>query len=161
MKILIVGRTCVFDTLAVAWGCLNQNDIRNCPHFGDIELEIDKRLLAVGTGESGNEFMSVGFKVPEIILIINQELESMSNINPEDRWQVLPVSIKGENTTRILSWLAAAPIFGAFFLEWAKRRTLSRSAYLLQLGKNLLQDNISSVTRRTDSIIAAKPHRNH
>ena len=161
MKILLVGKTGVFDTLAVAYGCLNQTDIYNCPYFGDLILENNKKLVGIGADSAGNEIFVVGFKIPEIISKINQELESLSNIDQQECWQVIPMSIKGENITWLLGWLANAPLLGPMFLKWARNRTLNRSSYLLEIGKNLhMERNIDAKTK-SDFVFAAKPHRKH
>jgi hypothetical protein len=159
MKILLIGKTGVFDTLAVAYGCLNQNDIHNCPYFGDLTLENNKNLVGIGADSRGNELFVAGFKVPKIISKINQEIECLSNIDPKDCWQVIPIAVKGENITGLLAWLAQAPLFGAMFLKWARARTLNRSSYLLEFGRNICLEKSSNCKDNSDLVIAAKPHR--
>ncbi len=161
MKILLVGKTGVFDTLAVAYGFLNQTDIYNCPYFGDLTLENSKKLVGIGADTAGNELFVVGFKIPEIISQINQELESLSNINQQECWQVISISIKGENTTWLLAWLANAPLLGPMFLKWARNRTLKRSSYFLEFGKILHTEEKIVAKNKSDFVFAAKPHRKH
>lgn len=159
MNILLVGKTGVFDTLVVASGYLNQMDIFNCPHFADLRLENSKKLVKIGADKRGNELFVVGYKAPKIILTINQELESLSNINEKERLQVILISVDGENITWLLSKLANIPLIGSIFLKWAKSRTLNRSPYLLDFGKNLdLEKNIDTKDK-TELVFAAKPQR--
>jgi hypothetical protein len=157
MRILLVGKTGVFDTLAVACGCLNIMDISNSSYFGDLGLENSKILVKVSTDHGDMELFVVGYKAPEIINTINQELGSLTKINNQDRFQVIPLSIEGETITWVLTKLANAPLIGNQFLKWAKQRTLNRSPYLIELGKNLrVEKNIDCMVK-TDLVIAAKP----
>lgn len=158
MRILLVGKTGVFDTLAVACGCLNQMDIANCSYFGDLGIENSKVLVKIGTDKTDMELFVVGYKAPEIIHTINQELGSLSNLNNQESLRVIPVSIEGENTTWLLTKLAIVPLIGNLFLRWAKKRTLNRSSYLLELGKNLHVEKNMDVKDKKDLVIAAKPH---
>jgi hypothetical protein len=73
MKILMVGKTGVFDTLAIALGYLNQPEINNCPNFADLALEKSKKLVKAGTDSCGNELYVVGFKIPKIIEKFNKD----------------------------------------------------------------------------------------
>jgi len=159
MKVLLIGKTGVFDTLAVAYGCLNQTDINNCPYFGDLTLENNKELVGIGANKVGNELFVVGFKVPEIIAIFNRELESLSHVNQNECWQVIPLSLKGENITWLFAWLANAPLLGPMFLKWARNRTLNRSSYLLEYGKKLRIEKNLDGKDKPDLVFAAKPHR--
>jgi hypothetical protein len=141
MKILMVGKTGVFDTLAIALGYLNQPEINNCPNFADLALEKSKKLVKAGTDSCGNELYVVGFKIPKIIDKFNKDIESLSNIN--GRLQVLPISVSGETITWILSLLASLPLIGFIFLKWAKSRTLHRLPLLLNYGQKLhIQSNL-------------------
>lgn len=157
MKILLVGKTGVLDTFAVASGYLNQIDIGNCPHFADIKLENSKKLVKIGVANN-NELFVVGYNTPEIIFKFNKELGSLSNINEKERMHVIPISITGENTTWLLSKLANLPLIGPIFLNWAKKRTLNRSPYLLELGKTLLLEEFIEKDN-SELVFAAKPYR--
>ncbi|KUG05446.1 hypothetical protein ASZ90_017128 [hydrocarbon metagenome] len=154
----MVGKTGVFETLAVALGYLDQPDICACPYFADLALENSRKILKVGE-KRGQELFVVGFKAPDIIFQINQDFISLSEINGKDRLQTVPISIKGENTTFLLSKLANIPIIGYLFLSWAKRRTLGRLPYLLEYGKNLRMENSMDSRDKKESTIAAKPYR--
>lgn len=158
MRVLLVGKTGVFDTLAVACGCLNQMDIGNCSYFADLGLENSKVLVRIGTDKTNMELFVVGYKAPEIINTINQELGSLSNISNQERLRVIPISIEGENITWLLTKLANAPLIGNLFLKWAKNRTLNRSPYLLEFGKDLHVEKNIDAKAKTDLVIAAKPH---
>ena len=63
MKILMVGKTGVFDTLAVALGYLNQTDIACYSYFGDLATEKARRILEVGE-EQGHKVFIVNHKIP-------------------------------------------------------------------------------------------------
>jgi len=159
MKILLVGKTGVFDTLAVASGCLNQMDISNSPYFADLRLENSKKLVKIGSDKRGNEIFVVGFRAPEILPTIQQQLESLSKINEKDRLQVIPISVEGENITWLLSKLANLPLIGTLFLNWAKSRTLNRSPYLIEFGKNLHMEKNIDAKDKAELMFAAKPLR--
>ncbi len=155
MKLLLVGKTGVFETLAVASGYLNQ-PVCSCPYFADLELENSRKIFKVGE-KQGQELFVVGFKVPEIIFKINQDLVSLSNINEIDRLQIIPISVEGETTTWVLAKLANIPIIGHLFLNWTKRRTLDRLPYLIEFGEDL---RMESSRDKKELIFAAKPYRN-
>jgi len=160
VNFLLVGKTGVFDTLAVANGCLNHKDIGSCPSFADLGLENSKSLVKIGADPRGNELFVVGYKAPKIIQTINQEIGSLSNISNNESLQVIPLSIEGENVTWLLTKLANIPLIGLAFLKWARNRTLQRSSYLLEFGKNLhLEDNLAA-KGKTDQVFAAKPQIN-
>jgi len=160
MRILLVGKTGVFDTLAVACGCLNKTNIINCSYFGDLGLENSKAIVKIGTDRMDSELYVVGYKAPEIINTINQELGLLTNINKPERLRVIPISIKGENATWLLTKLANVPLIGSLFLKWAKQRTLNRSPYLLEYGKNLYIEKNVNANVKKDLIFAAKPQKN-
>ncbi len=156
MKILLVGKTGVFDTLAVASGYLDKMDLYASPYFADLTLENSKQLVNMGADKRGDELYIVGYNAPDIILIINQELKSLSKINKKEL-QVIPISVQGENTTWLLSKLANAPLIGPLFLKWVKNRTVRRSSYLFEFGKNLRLTNNLDEKNMDDFIFAAKP----
>ena len=158
MNLLMVGKTGVFETLAVASGYLDQPDICACPYFADMALENSRKVLKVGENR-GQELFVVGFKAPDIIFKINQDLMSLSEINGKDRLQTVPISIKGETTTFLLSKLANIPVIGYFFLLWARRRTLGRLPYLLEYGENLRMENSMDSRDKKEFAVAAKPYR--
>lgn len=159
MKYLLVGKTGVFDTLAVACGYLNQ-DINSSPFLADLELENSRKLIKAGEDKQNNVVYVVGFKQPEIVYTFNQDLSSLSNIEETNRLQVIPITIEGENITRLLSKLANLPLAGPWFLNWAKSRTMGRSSYLLNLGKNFGIEKAPDAETKKDLILAAKPYRN-
>ena len=159
MKILLVGKTGVFDTLAVALGYLNQMDVDQCPYFADLRLENSKQLVKIGSDMRGNELFVVGYRAPEIIPTINQELESLSKISDDDRLRVIPIAIEGETLTSLLSKLANLPLIGNLFLSWAKGRTLNRSVFLLEFGKNLRIGKKINAHETKALVFAAKPFR--
>lgn len=156
MRILLVGKTGVFDTLAVASGCLNRMDITDCPYFADLKLENSKKLVKIGS-DNGNELFVIGYRAPEILPTIQQQLESLSKINEKERLQVIPVSLKGENITWLLTIFANLPIIGTLFLNWAKSRTLNRLPYLIEIGKNLPMEKNIDAKDKTELLFAAKP----
>lgn len=158
MKILLVGKTGVFDALAVAAGYLDQMEIYNSPNFADINLENSKKLVKAGADGRGNELFVVGHNAPEVVPIVNQEFETLSKINENERIQVIPIKVAGENTTWVLSKLANLSLVGKLFLQWAKRRTLNRSYYLWEQGKNL---HIETHLMDKTDILAAKPFGNN
>jgi hypothetical protein len=160
MQYLLVGKTGVFDTLAVAYGYLDKMDINTSPFLADLALENSKKLINLGEDQEQNQVFVVGFKEPEIIYKINQDLSSLSNIEETKRLQVIPLQIEGENTTWLLSKLANIPLVGSLFLNWAKSRTMNRSSYLLNLGKNLRIEKVPDAKNKKDLILAAKPYRN-
>jgi hypothetical protein len=92
MKILMVGKTGVFDTLAVALGYLNQTDIACYSYFGDLATEKARRILEVGE-EQGHKVFIVNHKNPRIIMEINHELATLSGLGEQESLQVIPLSI--------------------------------------------------------------------
>lgn len=158
MKILLVGKTGVFDTLVVAYGYLSM-DINNCSYFGDLGLDNSKGLVKVGTDQNSSEIFIVGFNIPETVRTINREIQALSGIYNQERIIVIPVSIKGENLTWLLTKLANIPQIGGIFLNWAKNRTRYRSSYLLELGKNLHVLNNLDNKDHEGLVYAAKPHK--
>lgn len=158
MIILLVGKTGVFDTLAVACGCLNKMDITNIPYFGDLGIENSKVLVKIEADNQEMQLYVMGYKDPDIIQTINQELGTLTIINEQDRLRVIPISVKGDTTTWMLSKLANAPVMGKLCLTWAKNRTLNRSNYLLEFGKNLNLENVEFAKEQKDIVFAAKPH---
>jgi|GEM_PF-2007215 hypothetical protein len=158
MRILLVGKTGVFDTLAVAYGYLRM-DIQACPYLGDLGLENRKGLIKVGTDPQGTEIFIVGFNVPQIVCTINHEIKSISNIKDEEQLLVFPLSIVGETFSWVIARLASIPLIGTMFIRWAKSRTLRRASYLTELGRNL---NIANQLMKKDNegfIYAAKPYK--
>lgn len=157
MKLLLVGKTGVFDTLAVACGYLGEININSNPYFGDLNLENSRKLVKAGVDDHDNEVYVVGFRAPEIIPIVNTELQLISHINEQDRLWVLPITVPGEKSTWVLSKLANIPLLGSFFLNWAKSQTLNRLFYLLETGRNL-HTEINMDARDKPESAAAKPY---
>lgn len=160
MQYLLVGKTGVFDTLAVAYGYLDKIDINTSPFLADLALENSKKLINLGEDQEQNQVFVVGFTEPEIVYQVNQDLSSISNIEETKRLQVILLQIEGENTTWLLSKLANIPLVGSLFLNWAKSRTINRSSYLSELGRNLRIEKVPDAQNKKDLILAAKPHRN-
>jgi hypothetical protein len=160
MRYLLVGKTGLFDTLGVAAGLLDKADINTSPLFGDLALEKSKSLIKLGEDRDKNEIFVVGFKEPHIVERCNQDLQTLGRIDDNKRLKVIPVNIKGENATWLLVKLAYIPWIGTFFLNWAKSRSINRSAYLLSLGKNLRIENNADVKNKKELMWAAKPYRN-
>jgi hypothetical protein len=157
MKILLVGKTGYFETLAVALGYLNIIDVTACPYFADLEMEQKQKIMSIGQHKNGDEVFVTGYKIPPILKTINDEINSLTQIKPSDKLNVIPLTIPGENATYFLTQLAALPLIGKVFLNWAKSRTLDRRLMLYQMGENLVsRDNhtLDSITRPA----AAKPY---
>lgn len=155
MKILLVGKTGVFDTLAVASGYLDNFDLANSPYFADLNLENSKNVFKIGDDEAGNEILVVGYNHPKIIHRINQDLISLSAINDQNALLVVPLSENGETMSWVLLKLANLPWLGPLFIKWLKSRTLNRSQYLFDYGQNLpmkMKDTNQSLSQP-----AAKP----
>lgn len=157
MKILLVGKTGVLDTLAVGCGYLERNTIKDSPYFADLSIENSKQLIKIGQDKTNHELFVVGYNAPEIVCIINRELVSLSNLKEKDSLQVIPISVAGENITWLLSKLANIPLIGSWFLQWAQRRTLSRSSYLLRVGHDLRTGKNTGANGKAELIAAAKP----
>lgn len=156
MKILMVGKTGVFDTLAVALGYLNRTDIGRYSYFGDLATEKSRKILEIGE-EQGQQVFIASHKNPLIIMKISRELASVSGLGERDSLQVIPLSIAGENLSWLLVKLASAPLVGKLFLNWAIRRTQNRLPYLLMLGQDLYRDYAVNFREGKEMIIAAKP----
>ena len=156
MKILMVGKTGVFDTLAVALGYLNQTDIACYSYFGDLATEKARRILEVGE-EQGHKVFIVNHKNPRIIMEINHELATLSGLGEQESLQVIPLSIAGENLSWLLIKLASLPLLGKLFLNWAKSRTQNRLPFLLKLGQDLYRNHAVNSREREEMIAAAKP----
>lgn len=157
MRILLVGKTGVFDTLAVAYGYLRM-DMQTCPYLGDLGLENRKGLIKVGTDPQGTEIFVVGFNAPHLVSTINHEIKSISNIKDEEQLLVFPLSIDGETYSWIIARLASIPLIGNIFIRWAKNRTLHRAPYLAELGRSLNFIN-NPGKNHLEQTYAAKPYR--
>lgn len=158
MKILLVGKTGFFDTLAVASGYLDKMEIYDSQYFADLDLENSKKPVMIGFDRTGDELFILGYNSPKIISVINREMESLSGLD-KHTLQVIPVKVQGENMVWLLTKLANASLIGSFFLKWAKNKTLQRLPYLLEYGKNLRSRQQAAIEDDKDMVMAAKPLR--
>jgi len=156
MKYLLVGKTGFFDTLAVASGFTETGDVTKSPYFGDLTWE-NSGAIVRDSGDEENELYICGYKFPKIVKTMVGELNTLSRVNKQDRLQVIPVLVRGQNMTWFLTRLASLPLIGLLFLNWAKSHTLSRRHYLYQVGQDLAELNGFGQQVHHRGEMAAKP----
>lgn len=156
MKYLLVGKTGFFDTLGVASGFTGIEPVTESPYFADLERENSGTIIRYSSS-NGNELYVCGYKFPEIVKVLADELNTLSKLGDQDRLQVIPVSVTGQNMTWVLSRLANLPLLGSLFFNWTKSRTLARSSYLYKVGQELAVENGFRQEIRDKGMMAAKP----
>jgi len=150
MNLLFVARTGVLEALTIGLGYLDQEDqLETNSAFGNIATEKKGELIYLGKGRNGNDVYCVGYKDPEIVVRINEEIKSLAE-KLENPLKVIPVSVPGNHSIYTLSRLAMLPLVGNYFAPKAKAATLKIKDQLIKAGKNLQEKN-SEVTP------AAKP----
>ncbi|MGS0763510.1 hypothetical protein [Syntrophomonas curvata] len=150
MNLLFAARTGVFEALTVGLGYLNQEDrLETSSVFGNMETEKTGELIYLG--KSGdNDVYCVGNKYPDIVVRINEEINSLLG-QTDSPLKVIPVSVAGSESVYLLSRLAMLPLAGSFFAARAKSKTLKIKDQLVSAGKNLRERNTAA------SRAAAKP----
>lgn len=141
MNLLFVARTGVFEALTVGLGYLDQEDqLETASAFSNIEIEKTGALIYLGKGKNGNEVYCVGYKYPDVVVRINEEIKSLAGeIN--NPLKVIPVSVPGSESIYTLSRLAMLPLAGSFFTRMAQSATLKIKDLLIKAGKNLREGN--------------------
>ncbi len=136
MNLLFAARTGVFEALTLGLGYLNQEDqLETSSVFGNMETEKAGELIYLG--KSGDDdIYCVGNKHLDIVVRINEEINTLLGQTDSPSLKVIPVSVPGSESLYPLSRLAMLPLVGSFFTARAKSSTLKIKDQLVSAGKN-------------------------
>lgn len=158
MKYLFVGKTGVFDTLAIAMGYMGTPDLEKSLVFANLEIEQSAHFARVYDDKKDPEVYVVGDMHPGIIATIDQELKTLSNTSENPQLQVIPITVPGDKTNWVLVYLAQTPLIGTWFLNWARARTLKRKDMLYEIGEDLRRKHKAMARQgKSEQVLAAKP----